>query len=270
MRPFKSLSVVFCLLLGAGLCHKSDSGLSEPAPVRHERHATQEVPAWTDSLGDGFPDGARLDEAEDRETFTRWLVFLAEAEYYRQSPQAAGEIQDCAALVRFAFRNALVAHTAAWRRSATLPYDPGFGDVKKFTYPQSLLGRGLFRTRPGTFVPSDIVEGAFTEFADSAALLHYNTFRVSQDFRAARAGDLLFFYHPAGRQPYHAMLFVGRSYFQPSGSAWIIYHTGDLGAGKGEVRELDESVLMQHPDPSWRPILANPHFLGVYRFEILR
>ncbi len=269
MRPFKPVNVVFCLLLAAGLClavrqagQKSDRGLGEPAPVRHERHAAQEVPAWSDSFGDGFPDGARLDGAEDRESFTRWLVFLAEAEYYRPSPQAAGEIQDCAALVRFAFRNALVAHTAAWRRSVRLggPYEPGFGDVKKFTYPHWPLGRGLFRTGDGTF----------TEFADSAALLHYNTFRVSQDFRAARAGDLLFFYHPAGRQPYHAMLFVGRSYFQSNGSDWIVYHTGDVGAGRGEIRELDQSVLMQHPDPSWRPLLANPHFLGVYRFEILR
>jgi len=226
--------------------------------------------SWGDSRGDGFPDLARLDCAADQENFTRWLTFLAEALYYQPAPSALAEVQDCAALIRYACRNALVAHTPAWRRAAGLAYAPGFGDVSKFAYPQWPLGRGLFRTRAGPFAPADLPGGAFAEFADAATLLHYNTVLVSRDLRAARAGDLLFFYQAEQREPYHAMLFVGRSHFQPSGMDWIVYHTGDLDGRQGEIRHVPASLLMQHPDPRWRPLAANPRFLGVYRFNLLR
>jgi uncharacterized protein len=43
-----------------------------------------------------------------------------------------------------------------------------------------------------------------------------------------------------------------------------------LNGRPGEVRELEVRVLMQHPDPRWRPRAANSRFLGVYRFELLR
>ncbi|HUU12400.1 MAG TPA: DUF1175 family protein, partial [Terriglobia bacterium] len=71
--------------------------------------------AWQDSFGDGFPDAARLDGPRDRESFVRWATFLAEALYYRPSPRALEEVQDCAALIRYAYRNALMAHHSTWR-----------------------------------------------------------------------------------------------------------------------------------------------------------
>lgn len=225
---------------------------------------------WQDSFGDGFPDGARLDRVEDRENFLRWVTFLAESQYYRQSPGATEEIQDCAGLLRYAYRNALVEHSAAWRRAANLPYEPGFGDVAKFAYPRWPLGRGLFRTRPGPFAASDLDSGSFAEFADAATLLHYNTFFVSRQIGGARPGDLLFFYQPTQGEAYHSMLFVGRSHFQSRGSDWIVYHTGDLNGGPGEIRAVQAGLLIEHPDPRWRPLEANPRFLGVYRFDILR
>jgi hypothetical protein len=225
---------------------------------------------WTDSLGDGFPDSARLERAEDRGNFIRWLTFLAEAQYYTPSRQAREEVQDCSALLRYAYRNALMAHTAEWRRSAGLPYEPGFGDITKFAYPRWPLGSALFRTRAGPLAPLDLERGAFAEFADSATLLRYNTFLVSRDLRAARPGDLLFFHQPTQREPYHTMLFVGDSYFQPQGSDWIVYHTGDLNRKRGEIREVQASLLLEHPDPRWRPLPDNPCFLGIYRLEILR
>jgi uncharacterized protein YfaT (DUF1175 family) len=226
--------------------------------------------AWQDSFGDGFPDAARLADPRDRENFVRWATFLAEALYYRRSPRALEEVQDCAALVRYAYRNALMAHPSAWRRSAELPFDPGFGDVREFSYPQWPLGRGLFRTRPGPFARPDVQNGAFAEFADAASLLHFNTFAVSRDVAAAQPGDLLFFYQRGQNQPYHSMMFVGVSHFQPQGDDWLIYHTGDLSGAGGEVRHLRVSILMQHPEPRWRPVAANPAFLGVYRFNLLR
>lgn len=221
-------------------------------------------------MGDGFPDGARLERPQDRERFIRWITFLAEAQYYFPSAQALEEIQDCAALVRFAYRNALAAHSPAWRRSIGLPFDPGFADVAKFAYPDWPLGRGLFRTRPGPFAPADLEDGGFLEFADSRTLLEYNTFQISRDVSAARPGDLLFFYQPNERQPYHSMLFVGASYFQREGADWIVYHTGDLNGRRGEIREVRVDLLARHPDSRWRPLAENPRFLGVYRFELLR
>jgi len=237
------------------------NSLPSGAPLSPSRH---------DSLGDGFPDGARLDSGQDRENFARWFTFLAETQYYATSPRTRIEVQDCAALVRFAFRNSLVAHSPAWREDAGLPYDPGFGDITKYHYPNGPLGRALFRTRPGPITPGDLAQGAFAEFADSATLLRYNTFLISRDVSAARPGDLLFFHQPVQREPFHTMMFVGKSYYQPQGADWIVYHTGDLNGHRGEIREVQTGTLLAHPDLRWRPLLNNPNFLGVYRLEILR
>jgi len=227
-------------------------------------------PSWRDSLGDGFPDSARLDSAPDRENFTRWLTFLAETQYYAPTPRTRAEVQDCAALIRFAYRNSLVAHLPGWREDAGLPYDPGFGDIMKYNYPYGPLGRALFRGRPGPVAPGDLAQGAFVEFADSATLLRFNTYPISRDIRAAQPGDLLFFHQSVQREPFHTMVFVGKSYYQPQGSDWIVYHTGDLNGRHGEIREVRAGTLLEHPDLHWRPLLNNPNFLGVYRLEILR
>ena len=226
--------------------------------------------SWHDSLGDGFPDSARLEIRNDRETFLRWFTFLAESQYYAPSAQAREEIQDCAALIRFAYRNALAAHSPAWREAAGLPFDPGFGDVAKFNYPRGPLGRSLFRITPGPAESHDLEQGAFAEFADSATLLRYNAFPVSRELRAAQAGDLLFFHQATQHEPFHTMLFVGRSYYQPRGTDWIVYHTGDLEGHRGEVRAVRAETLLRHPNQYWRPVASNPSFLGIYRLEILR
>jgi uncharacterized protein YfaT (DUF1175 family) len=223
-----------------------------------------------DSFGDGFPDAARLDRPADRANFVRWLTFLAEAAYYQPTADSQDEIQDCAALIRYAYRNALVEHTPTWRREIGLPADPGFGEIAKFSYPDWPLGRSLFRTRPGPLGRGDFERAAFAEFADAATLLEFNTFPVSRQLAAARPGDLIFFHQPEQEQPFHAMLFVGRSYFQPQGADWLVYHTGEIGGRRGEVRHLRAATLLDHPDARWRPLATNPRFLGVYRFDLLR
>jgi uncharacterized protein YfaT (DUF1175 family) len=223
-----------------------------------------------DSFGDGFPDAARLDRPADRENFVRWLTFLAEAAYYQPTAASQNEVQDCAALIRYAYRNALVEHTPAWRREIGLPADPGFGDITKFSYPDWPLGQNLFRTRPGPLGRGDFERPAFAQFADAATLLEFNTFPVSRQLTAARPGDLIFFRQPQQEQPFHAMLFVGRSYFQPQGADWIVYHTGEIDGRRGEVRDLRVATLLSHPDARWRPFATNPRFLGVYRFDLLR
>jgi hypothetical protein len=58
------------------------------------------------------------------------------------------------------------------------------------------------------------------------------------------------------------------------GQASVVYDTGPLGHdahGKaGELRRVALAELLNHPQPQWRPIAANPNFLGVYRWNILR
>jgi hypothetical protein len=226
--------------------------------------------SWTDRFGDGWPDAARLDRPADRENFVRWFTYLAESAYYQPGAPAREEVNDCSALIRYAYRNALAAHTAAWRQAAGLRAEPGFGDVGKFAYPDWPLGRGLFRTRGGPFAPEDLEHGVFQEFADAQTLLRHNTFAVSRDLGAARPGDVLFFRQPEQSEPYHIMLFVGRSHFQAEGSDWIVYHTGNVNGQSGAVRHVQAKVLAQHPEPRWRPLEANPRFLGIYRFNLLR
>jgi len=269
---------------GAGTAaHNDGAGLTNAAAPANAAPLADN----RDSLGDGFPDAVRLARPEDRVTFVRWVTYLAESQYYSPWLGASAEIHDCAGLIRFAYRNALAAHNAAWRRSIeTGPAvaaeggaagatgengaQPDFGDLREFTYPEWALGPALFRTRAGPLAPGDLARGAFAQFADAAALLHYNTFFVSRDVRAARPGDLLFYNQPGQNETYHSMLFVGRSYFQPDGTDWVVYHTGDLNGRSGEIREVELQLLLQHPDPRWRPLAANPRFLGVYRFELLR
>lgn len=273
-RTVGGVALLAFMAAGANLllhhrCARAEISLKAAGAGNADR-TTDRGLAWRDSLGDGFPDGARLDGAQDRESFIRWFTFLAEGQYYAAPPRARAEVQDCAALVRFAYRNSLVAHSPAWREDVGLPYDPGFGDVAKYRYPYGLLRQALFRDRPGPLAPRDLEQGAFVEFADSVTLLRYNTFSVSRDVRAAQPGDLLFFHQPFQREPFHTMLFVGKSYFQPHGTDWIVYHTGDLDGHRGEIREVQAKTLFEHPDAHWRPLLSNPNFLGVYRLEILR
>ncbi len=277
---FRSLSAVLAALLtSAGLWLHRPGGFAQASCLADNRAAANGAgaadrispgTAWSDSLGDGFPDGARLESVVDRENFTRWFTFLAETQYYASAPEGRAEIQDCAALVRFAYRNALEAHSPGWRERAGLPYDPGFGEIAAHHYPFGPLREKLFRVRPGPLAPGDLEQGAFSEFADSATLLRYNTYLISRDLRAARPGDLLFFHQPVQHEPFHTMIFVGKSHYQPQGSDWIVYHTGDLSGHLGEVREVRAETLLEHPDGHWRPLLSNPNFLGVYRMEILR
>ena len=51
---------------------------------------------------------------------------------------------------------------------------------------------------------------------------------------------------------------------------WVVYHTGPIHNGKGEMRRLTMSDLLHHPDARWRPLNENANFLGVYRWNILR
>jgi len=227
-----------------------------------------------DRAGDGTPDFLRLDSPADRAAFRRWFTFLAEVQAFSQPQTLPREIVDCAALARFAYREALNRHDAAWAGPLHLSALPAIPAIEKYAYPFTPLGAGLFRVRPGSFAVTDLSDGTFAEFADAKTLSQLNTHFITRDVARALPGDLLF-YLPEGRrhtedEPHHTMVFLGPSQFEPGGDRWVVYHTGPLRDGPGEIRRVTVADLLRHPEPRWHPLPANPFFLGVYRWNILR
>jgi len=228
------------------------------------------APDFTDTFSDGTPDQLRLHQPSDREAFVRWFSFLAEAEYVAQSQDRAPEITDCAALLRFAYREALRKHDGAWATSLKLPQVPALPSITAYSYPHTPLGASIFRVVPGPFRPEDLHSNAFREFADAGKLQKFNTHFVSREIRQARPGDLLFFHQPDQRSPWHAMIYLGQSQFSSGTEEWVVYHTGPTGKTAGELRRFSVQELLNFPFTRWRPLPNNPAFLGVYRWNILR
>lgn len=206
--------------------------------------------AWAPSLGGQV----RLADHSDREAFRSWFVFLADAQFYRPTP----DVNDCAALVRHATREALRPHTPEWHRTSALPLVPAIPDVRTRpdAGPEGLL---LFR----------IGDRTYAEFADAKTLIRLNTTRLGRDLGVLRPGDLLYFRQEEQQTPDHLMIFLGASRFEPGGHDWIVYHTGPTDTGPGEVRKVALSDLLQHPAPRWRPVSHNPAFVGVFRLAWL-
>jgi uncharacterized protein YfaT (DUF1175 family) len=230
----------------------------------------QTTPDFGDAVGDGTPDFLRLHDPADRQEFRRWFTLLAESQYYR-GKNAAPEIDDCAALLRFAYRETMREHDATWASAMALPTPATSGDVRQYQYPYTPLGSALFRVRGGRFAADDLHDGAFAEFADAETLWRRNTFSVGRNVNRARPGDLLFFRQDsAGHMPFHAMIFLGRSQIAPGSEQFVVYHTGPTGSLKGEIKRLSVAELLNYPDARWRPIVSNPAFLGVFRWNILR
>ena len=218
-------------------------------------HATLTLdPDPTDTARDGTPDFLRLDDPRDQDAFRRWFTFLAEAQYF-QAPEARPvEIVDCAALIRYAYREALRAHDSAWATAAHLPITPAFDSVTKYRYPYTALGANLFRVPEG-----------FAEFADAKTLQRLNTHFISRNLARALPGDLLFFRQDVEHMPYHSMIYIGPSQLVSGPARYIVYHTGE-----DAIKRLTADELLHYPETDWRPVEGNPFFLGVYRWNILR
>ena len=213
--------------------------------------------AWT-------PDALRLTDPADRAAFTGWFTFLAELQFFRATHELPTEVADCAGLVRFAYRESLRTHTGEWATALKLPAVPALGTVRQYQYPHTPLGAALFRVR---------AEGdsaaSFAEFADAKTLMRLNTVRVDRRIESAAPGDLLFFHAPDQRFPYHVMVYLGASRVQNDTGPFVVYHTGPERESAGEVRRPSVDELRRHPNPQWRPTETNPHFLGVFRWNIL-
>jgi uncharacterized protein YfaT (DUF1175 family) len=223
---------------------------------------------YVDAIGDGTPDFLRLHDPADRVAFRRWFTLLAESQYYRGKPQS--EIDDCAALLRFAYREAMREHDAVWAHAVALPAPAATGDIQQYRYPYTPLAADLFRVKGGSFTADDLRNGTFAQFANAETLWRFDTFSMGRSLERARPGDLLFFRQYGGHMPFHAMIYLGRSQVEPGSEQFVVYHTGPDGDSKGIIKRLSIAELLNYPDPRWRPIASNPAFLGVYRWNILR
>jgi uncharacterized protein YfaT (DUF1175 family) len=199
----------------------------------------------------------RLADESDRAAFRAWFVLLADAQFERPT----SEVTDCAALVRFAMREALRAHTPEWARTVALPFTPRFPDVR--SAPRGgPSGMPLFQVG-GAGTPR------YAEFADARTIVSRNARPLGRDASRALPGDLLYFRQPEQRQPDHLMVVVGRSHFETEGSDWVVYHTGPSPGDPGEVRKARLATLRQHPSARWRPVPDNLSFVGVFRLTAL-
>jgi uncharacterized protein YfaT (DUF1175 family) len=232
------------------------------------------APDWQDRNRNGFPDSLELSDPADARAFLDWFRFLAEEQYYR-GDDLDPEVNDCAALLRYAYREALRRHDGDWAVRVGLKAVKPMPDVTRYHYPFTPLRADLFRLKPGGFERNDLSSGGFGQFADAETLLLYNARPIGKDIGQARPGDLLFYRQDGGQMPFHAMLFLGPSTMEPlAGSQrrmaeYVLYHTGPDGSWRGEMRRPTVAELFHHPEPRWHPSAANPMFLGVYRWKIL-
>ena len=223
-----------------------------------------------DTAGDGTPDVLRLDDDHDQRAFRAWFTFLAEAQYFQAPESRPAEIVDCAALIRYAYRESLRVHDSRWATEAHLPLLPGSEPVAKYQYPFTPLGAALFRVREGPFRASDVGTAAFAQFADARTLERFNCHRVGRGLAYALPGDLLFFRRETEHMSFHSMIYLGPSQIATDGARYVVYHTGPDGEDPGIIRRLTTDELLHYPEPQWRPVESNPGFLGVYRWNILR
>jgi uncharacterized protein YfaT (DUF1175 family) len=252
-----AISVRSPVLPGAADPHFSWRGHRYSLAIRY-------IPSDSDTFHDGLPDALHLHTPEDRQAFRNWFTAMVEQEADLPTDKLPAEIDDCAALLRNAYRESLAQHDERWFAAQPEPERfTSLSSVAQYHYPATPLGLNLFRVAPGPYSPADLNNGALAQFADAHALLYFNTYLVSRDLRAARPADLLFFRQLEQNSQYHSMVVTGPHADQ------VIYHTGPVGKQKGEIRRVEIQDLLHHPDARWRPIPANTNFLGVYRWNLL-
>jgi uncharacterized protein YfaT (DUF1175 family) len=220
---------------------------------------------WTDRFGDGTPDFLRLTDPADQAAFRQWFTAIADFEAVRPKAEVPAEIVDCASLLRFSYREALKRHDDTWFAATGIEVAALPGEIRAWRYPETPLGAGLFRVRPGSFEAADAANGAFAQFADAKTLVKRNAYLVSRDVRRAEPGDLLFYRQFGQSSPWHSMIVT-----RIGGQAAVVYDTGEDRGNAGELRRVALAELLDHPQPQWRPVAGNPNFLGVYRWNILR
>lgn len=219
-----------------------------------------------DSDLDGYPDSLELNE-EDSENFRNWFIWIAISTFLNQDkhPSSWPENEiDCSGFIRYCTREALRKHTPQWINESNY-VGPVFSDVKKYNYPNiPLVKRSIFRVTPPPYNGSE----DFAWFASARVLAKCSMRFVTKDVREALPGDIMLFFHPHDWEyPYHLMIYLGNLGFTED-EGWILYHTGPIGEGTGELRRVRYKELETF-DPSWTPRSSNEYFLGFFRFNFL-
>jgi len=253
-------------LAGFGWLHLLRSGRITHRPaIAGSSAGGRAAAAWTDRFGDGTPDFLRLSDPADQAAFRRWFTTIAEFQAVRPRAEVPAEIVDCARLLRYCYREALKRHDENWFMASGIEDAAPPGEIRAWSYPQTPLGAGLFRVRPGAFEAQDVSDGGFAQFADAKTLVERNAYLVSRDVRQALPGDLLFYRQFGQSSPWHSMIVA-----RVGAGAAVVYDTGTDHGRSGELRRVALPELLDHPQPQWRPLAGNPNFLGVYRWNILR
>jgi uncharacterized protein YfaT (DUF1175 family) len=169
-------------------------------------------------------------QLEDQLGYARHrLLELALAQSEKVSSRWDPGQRDCAGLVRFLYREAVVGGAQIWRDHT----------------------------------------GQLTPFVNAGELVGYNFHRLAPlfDESTAETGDLLVFHRP-DRKPedaWHLMILLKPPAY--SKREWlVIYHNGES-ASKGQVRLVTLKELNTTVHSEWRPSNHNPSFLGVYRWN---
>jgi len=234
-----------------------------------ERFALELTPPPEDGDQDGFPDAAELRDEGDRRAFRAWFTAIAEAQFYAPDPRWEAVHRDCAGLLRFAYKEALRAHDPGWLARVPYLHAARPPELRAFHYPDvPKLGARLFRQRPGAYRSGPGLAEDFGASASAQLLWELNSVPLGADPAAAQAGDLLFFRDlQRASAPMHSMVLLDPPELGPRRR--VVYHTGAGPTGPGEVRLVQLADLEGHADDRWRPVPANPHFLGFYRWKIL-
>jgi len=248
-----------------GSAAKSAAAVSGAGDAHGKEPAWTNPATWTDSFGDGTPDFLRLTDGGDREAFRQWFVLIADYQAMRPGSQVPAEIKDCASLLRYAYREALKKHDAGWFKDTGMEVGALPGEIGAWHYPDTPLAAGLFRITPGPFVRGDESDGAFAQFADAKTLVERNAYLVSRNVWQAEPGDLLFYRQFGESSPWHSMIVT-----RVGSGAAVVYDTGQDHGAAGELRRVELTELLGHPQAEWRPLASNPNFMGVYRWNILR
>ena len=132
---------------------------ARPDSPRRKSRCTRR-PTISDTIGDGTPDFLRLHDPADRAGLPP-LVHAAGGIAVSTARKPLPEIDDCAALLRFAYREALREHDAAWAHAMALPAPASAGDIQQYQYPYTPLGAALFRVRGGSFAAGDLERRRF-------------------------------------------------------------------------------------------------------------
>lgn len=165
---------------------------------------------------------------------------------------------------RIAFSRYRLLETAlAQAKTVSGNWDPGQRDcagLVRFLYRQAIMGPAdIWRDHAGAHVA----------FVSAGELVGYNFSKQSDLFDPSKAetGDLLVFHRPDHKpeDAWHLMMLLKPQSF--TRQEWLaIYHNGEHGS-KGQVRVVSLNDLMTTVHGEWRPSSANPAFRGVYRWN---